>query len=201
VKKMPTAESNPPDTENAVWKAVGFHRPLAGILYNLIFIFIAAGFGVILTVWLIPNFILPFPEALGFTTITTQIFGFYFTLLDLGIGASIQRFVAAENVKNPRKAIQYIQFFCWYQMFSGLGQVTFIAWWVFTMVPKAELAYASWFFLIYSTIQYPGMLGIFRSTLESYQRYHKARSLRTSSGTFSSSSVGGSARKTRQLAR
>ncbi len=171
---MPLKVKDPPAEEDAAWKAVGFHRPLAGILYNLVFIIIAAGFGVVLTVWLIPNFILPFPEALGYTTVTTQIFGFYFTLLDLGIGSSIQRFVAEENVKNPRKAIQYIQFFVWYQMISGLGQVSFIAWWVLTMVPSGELAYAAWFFLIYSTIQYPGMLGIFRSTLEAYQRYHKA---------------------------
>jgi len=79
-----------------------------------------------------------------------------------------------ENVTSPRTAIRYIQFFVWYQMISGLAQVTFIAWWVFAMVPRTELAYAMWFFLIYSTVQYPGMLGIFRGTLEAYQRYHKA---------------------------
>ncbi len=171
---MTEKEPDAPKAENEAWKAVGFHRPLAGILYNLVFIIIAAGFGIVLTVWFIPNYVLPFPEALGYTTITTQLFGFYFTLLDLGIGSAIQRYVAEENVRNPRKAIQYIQFFVWYQMISGLGQVTFIAWWVLTMIPQAELAYAAWFFLVYSTIQYPGMLGIFRSTLEAYQRYHKA---------------------------
>ena len=42
------------------------------------------------------------------------------------------------------------------------------------MVPASEIAYAAWFFLLYSTIQYPGMLGIFRGTLEAYQRYDKA---------------------------
>lgn len=156
------------------WSEIGFHRPLGGLLYNLLIIFIAAGFGIVLSVYVIPNFIIPFPEALGMVTITTSIFGFYFTLLDLGIGNAIQRFVAEENVKSPKTAIQYIQFFIWYQMFSGLCQVTVIALWVFFVVPRSELVYASWFFLLYSTVQYPGMLGIFRGTLEAYQQYHKA---------------------------
>lgn len=164
---------NPPDVD-ALWQEIGFHRPLSGVLYNLVIIFAAAGLGILLTVWLIPNYILPFPEALGFTNITMQVFAVYFTLLDLGIGASIQRFVAEENVRDPLKSIQYIQFFIWYQLFSGLGQVTFIAVWVLYLIPASELAYAMWFFLLYSTIQYPGMLGIFRGTLEAFQRYDKA---------------------------
>ncbi len=42
---MPLKVKDPPAEEDAAWKAVGFHRPLAGILYNLVFIIIAAGFG------------------------------------------------------------------------------------------------------------------------------------------------------------
>jgi O-antigen/teichoic acid export membrane protein len=175
------SEIKPPINEDAsvkqvdqAWKEIGFHRPLGGLLYNIIIIFIAAGFGIFLTVYLIPNIILPFPESLGYTTLATNLFAVYFTLLDLGIGASIQRFVAEENIHNPRRALGYIQFFIWYQLFSGLMQVSVIALWVFFVVPRGEMIYAAWFFLIYSMIQYPGMLGIFRGTLEAYQRYDKA---------------------------
>ncbi len=44
-RSMPLKLKDPPAEEDAAWKAVGFHRPLAGILYNLVFIIIAAGFG------------------------------------------------------------------------------------------------------------------------------------------------------------
>jgi O-antigen/teichoic acid export membrane protein len=156
------------------WLRPGFHRPLAGMLYNLIYVITAAGFGIILTIWLMPNVVYPFPEAMGFEDLVVQMFSVYFTLLDLGIGAAIQRFVAEENIKSPRKAIQYIQFFIWYQMFSGLLQVSFIAYWVLNFIPATNIAYVSWLLLVYSCVQYPGMLGIFRGILEAYQRYDRS---------------------------
>ncbi|MFX0098635.1 MAG: hypothetical protein ACFFCS_03570 [Candidatus Hodarchaeota archaeon] len=159
------------------WKEIGFHRPLGGILYNLIFVFIAAIFGILLSVWLMPNVIFPFPSAMGFQDMTFSMFGLYFTLLDIGVGNSLQRFVADENIKNPFKAIRYLQFFIWFQMISGLGQTTFISVWVITSVRNSTLSYASWFFLIYSTIQFPGMLGVFAGALEAYQQYHKFKLL------------------------
>lgn len=157
-----------------LWKQAGFHRPLGGLLYNLIIIFIAAGLGIVISVWLFPNFILPYPEALGFINITTSFFAVYFVLLDFGIGSSIERFVAAETVTHPYRALKYIQFFIWYQMFSGLCQISVIAMWVLMGMVESELAYACWFFLIYSTVQYPGMLSVFHGMLKAYQRFDKA---------------------------
>jgi O-antigen/teichoic acid export membrane protein len=161
-------------TVDALWKEPGFHRPLAGVLYNIIYIFLAAGFGILFAVWLIPNIIYPFPEAMGMENVVNSLFVLYFTILDLGIGASITRFVAEENIKHPYNAIKYIQFFIWYQMFSGLLQVSAITLWVLFIVPGTDLTYASWLLLVYCTVQYPGMLGIFRGTLEAYQRFDKS---------------------------
>jgi O-antigen/teichoic acid export membrane protein len=166
-----------PITEEA-WKRPGFHRPLAGLLHNLVYIFIASGFAIIITIWLMPNLIYPFPEAIGFENLTTDFFAIYFTILDLGIGSSVQKFVSEENVRNPRKSIQYFQFFIWYQMFSGLLQVTAITVWILFIKPGTNLLYTSWFFLFYSTIQYPGMLSIFRGGLEAFQRFDRAMLLR-----------------------
>jgi O-antigen/teichoic acid export membrane protein len=163
--------SNDPNSE---WQRIGFHRPLSGLLFNLIIIFIAAGFGIVLTVWVIPNLILPFPDALGYTTVTTNFFSVYFTLMDLGIGNSIQRFVAEENVKNPKKSIQYVQFFIWYEFIGGGTEVTILTLWILLEVPRSQLGYASWFFLIYSLMRYPGMNSIFQGVLNAYQRFDKA---------------------------
>ncbi|MBD3187818.1 hypothetical protein GF325_13365 [Candidatus Bathyarchaeota archaeon] len=159
------------------WKEIGFHRPLAGILYNLVFVFIAAGFGIMLSVWLMPNVIFPFPSAMGYQDMTFNLFGIYFTLLDVGVGNALQRFVAQENIKHPKDAIKYLQFFIWFQMLSGLIQISVIAMWVLLSVRFTNLAYAAWFFLIYSTIQFPGMLGVFAGALEAYQQYHKFKLL------------------------
>jgi O-antigen/teichoic acid export membrane protein len=173
--EQPISENSEADfSVDESWREPGFHRPLAGIMYNIIYILLAAALGVLLAIWLIPNVIYPFPEAMGFENITTQIFVVYFVILDAGIGASIQRFVAADNIKDPKKAIQYIQFFIWYQMFSGVAQMTVIAIYVIYFLPASELAYASWLFLIYSCVQYPGMLGVFRGTLEAFQRFDRA---------------------------
>ena len=159
------------------WKEIGFHRPLGGILYNLVFVFVAAGFGILLTVWLMPNIIFPFPSGLGLQDMTFSMFGLYFVLLDAGVGSALQRFVADENIKDPFSAIKYLQFFIWFQMISGLGQTTFISFWVLTSVRTSTLSYASWLFLIYSTIQFPGMLSVFAGSLEAYQQYHKYKLL------------------------
>ncbi|NMC03995.1 MAG: hypothetical protein GYA24_02225 [Candidatus Lokiarchaeota archaeon] len=159
------------------WQNVGFHRPLAGLLYNILFVIIAAGFGIIFAVWFIPNVVFPFPQAMGYQDTVTNLFGLVFTLLDLGVGASLSRYVAAESLKNPRHALQYIQFFIWYQMFTGLGQTTAISVWAIylNMTGAEHLVYLTWFVTIYSTVQYPGMLWVFNGSLEAFQQYHKAK--------------------------
>lgn len=167
-------EASPPPGDD--WREIGFHRPLGGIFYNLVFVFIAAGFGILFAVWFIPNIVFPFPTAMGYQDMVFNMFGILFTILDVGIGASISRFVAAENVKDPVKGIQYIQFFIWFQLISGLLQTTGISLWVLSpAVRDSNIAYASWFMLVYSTVQYPGCLWVFNGALEAYQRFDKAR--------------------------
>ena len=146
-------------------------------MYNILFVIIAAGFGVMFAVWFIPNIIFPFPSAMGYQDTVSNLFGLVFTLLDLGIGASLSRYVAEESIKSPREALKYIQFFIWYQMISGLGQTTAISIWAtFLHMNGADhLIYLAWFITIYSTVQYPGCLWVFNGALEAFQRYHKAR--------------------------
>lgn len=162
------------ESDGSEWEEIGFHRPLGGFWFNYILILGSALFAVVFMLWILPNYVLPFPEAIGFQTLMSNLFSVYFTLADVGVGRAITRFVAEDNVKDPRKSLQYLQFFIWYQMISGLGQVTVIALWALYFVPATELAYAVWFILIYSTIQFPGMLGVFTGALEGYQRFDKA---------------------------
>jgi O-antigen/teichoic acid export membrane protein len=113
-----------------------------------------------------------------------------FVVADLGIGAALQRFIGEIAVREPRKSLHYIRFFIWFQMFTGLLQITGIAVWVlYGGVNTGNLAYASWFFLLHSTIQYPGFLGVFRATLESYQQFHKSSMVRFFQGVVLESST------------
>jgi len=173
---------NKPDgceTKDSLWDEIGFHRPLGGLLYNLTLIVLTILFGVVINLYILPKFVYPFPETLGWQDMTNQLFYLTFVIADLGIGAALQRFIGEISVREPRKSLHYIRFFIWFQMFTGLIQITGIAFWVlYGGVTDGDLAYASWFLLLHSTIQYPGFLGVFRATLESYQQFHKSSMIR-----------------------
>jgi len=93
--------------------------------------------------------------------------------MDVGTAYGIERFVAEYRIKDPKKMIKYLQFFIWYQMITGLFQVTFVALWSLYYIPKTTLAYAIWIFLILSTTQYPGCLHFFKAVLRGLQQFHK----------------------------
>jgi len=176
--------------QECLWEEIGFHRPLGGLLYNLTLIVLSILFGVVINLYILPKFVYPFPETLGWQEMTNQLFYLTFILADLGIGTALQRFIGEVAIKEPRKSLQYIRFFIWFQMFSGLLQITGIAVWVlYGGVNESNLAYASYFLLLHSTIQYPGFLGVFRATLESYQQFHRSSMVRFFQGVILESST------------
>ncbi|MBD3353560.1 MAG: hypothetical protein GF364_18900, partial [Candidatus Lokiarchaeota archaeon] len=157
-----------------LWEEIGFHRPLGGLLYNLLLAMIAGIFGVAFNLWLIPNYIFPFPQALGWQKMIQNLFLLYFTIADMGVVTALQRFIGEYNVKQPKKTIHYLQFFIWFQMITGLIQITIIAVWVLSQGVVSNIAYASYLLLIYSCVQYPGMFSVFHNALNAYQRFDKA---------------------------
>ncbi|MHA1791077.1 MAG: hypothetical protein ACTSVI_00445 [Promethearchaeota archaeon] len=156
------------------WKVIGIHRPITSFWFNYIFMLIAAIPALIIYSWLLPSVILPFPSAMGYQSLVVNFFGLFFSIMDLATGPACERYIAQHAEINPRLALKYLQFFIWFQSFTGLIQVTGIALFCFFFVVKTNLGYAMWFFLTYSLTQYPGMLGSFNSTLRGYQRFDKA---------------------------
>jgi O-antigen/teichoic acid export membrane protein len=161
------------DSES-LWKTIGFHRPMASFWYNYILVFVVALPMVFLNTWLLPNFILPYPSAMGFHSLTVTYFALFFSLMDMGTGPACERFVGQYSEVNPRKALKYIQFFVWFQMFTGTLQITIVAFFCFKFLIYTDLNYAMWFFLMYSTTQFPGMLGSYKFGLRGFQRFDKA---------------------------
>nr|MDO8113688.1 hypothetical protein [Candidatus Sigynarchaeota archaeon] len=156
-----------------LWKKVGYHRALASFWWNYSLILVLALPALLVVGYVIPQLILPFPAALGFSSLTTQFFGLFFTIMDVCTYPAVERYVAQYSVTNPKKAISYISFFVWFQSFTGLIQITGVAIYCFYFMPR-NLEYALWFFLIYSTTQFPGWLGSFNGALIGFQHFDKA---------------------------
>nr|MDO8114538.1 hypothetical protein [Candidatus Sigynarchaeota archaeon] len=159
-----------------IWQNIGFHRPLGGFFYNLFFWFFGIFFGAFIGGWLY-NLMYPFPESLGYKGAATAIWGLFFQIWDLGTANVVNRYLGENSVKNPKKMILYVQYFIWYQSFTGLFQVTFISIYALFFVPSSQLAYAVWIMVLFSTVQYPGYLWIFKDILGSLQQFHRTNIL------------------------
>ena len=152
-KKATKKEVKDARKEEAVglWNQTGFHRPLGGFFYNYVLLLLVAVPGVLIVGIVLP-IILPFPEALGYNAIVTALLSIFFILADLGMVEAITRYVGQHSTDNPKKALQYVSFFLWFQMISGLIQVTVVSLYVLTWLPLTSMNYASWFFLTYIMI-------------------------------------------------
>jgi hypothetical protein len=115
----------------------------------------------------------PFPEIDGDYQTGTGLFTALYVAFDLGTNALMNRFIGETGIKDPKRMVQYLQYFIWYQMFSGLIQLTIIAIWAF-FYPPQDLLYLTWIFLLYSTTQYPAMQSTFRNALGALQQFDKS---------------------------
>ncbi len=160
-----------------LWDQIGFHKPMAGFWFNIVYTLIAILTSAILMGYLI-SFFYPFPESMGYKDVTNNIFGFLFMLFDIATGAVMARFLPEANIKDPRRMLHQIQYFIWYQMISGLIQTTLVSIYGIVFAPYSNIAYITWIILIVSTTQYPGFLGVFANVLDALQHYHKAQTSR-----------------------
>jgi O-antigen/teichoic acid export membrane protein len=154
------------------WDEIGFHRSLAGFWYKLVL-----ELGIILIPAIIMPVLIrilyPFPETIGYRDAMTGLFVLVFQVFDLGTTNTISRFIADENLKNPKKMIQYVQYFIWYQAFTGILQITVISIWALYFAPNTKLAYGIWIILITVTKQWPGFPNIFKGVLGALQQFNK----------------------------
>jgi hypothetical protein len=155
-----------------LWEAVGFHRMLGGFFYKIVFTIFHIVMGIVTALLLFP-IMFPFPETKGYYDTATSIFGALFIAFDLGTANMMNRYIGEHGTKDPAKMLQYIQYFIWYQAFSGLVQVTIIALWAIYM-PIESFLHFTWIFLLYSTVQYPACQSVFKHSLEALQQFNKS---------------------------
>lgn len=158
------------------WDEVGFHKTMAGYWYNVILTILEMLLGLIMSgVFL--SYLFPFPESQGYSGVVGSLFGLVFLVFDLGTSSTVERFIAESRIKDIRKMVNYIQWFIWYQSMTGLIQVTGLSIYVLYFATKTDLAYLTIIMLVVVIQQYPGYLGIFKSTLDSLQLYNKSNML------------------------
>ncbi|MHA1820640.1 MAG: hypothetical protein ACTSU2_01640 [Promethearchaeota archaeon] len=159
--------------EEELWDEVGLHKTLGGNFFrNFVFMALSTIISIV-TFTFVLQYLIPYPTSKGYYDVSQGLFAFIFSLFDVGTAYGIERFIAEYYVKDKIRMMQYIQFYIWYQAFTGLIQVTFISWWILYELPKGNLAYLAWVLLFINVKQYPGMLGTFRSVLRGFQRYDK----------------------------
>ncbi|MFX0101074.1 MAG: lipopolysaccharide biosynthesis protein [Candidatus Hodarchaeota archaeon] len=155
-----------------LWEEPGFHRTLGSILFQYVPYVAISAFSIIYFVIVLPSFIPA--ESVGQDQVFKYLLGFFFVLAELGIGDAIQRFLSEKRINQPKNTIQYLQFFIWFRMLTGLLVVTGISIWVFLFLPNFELlTYSMWFFLSYSLLQYPGFWDVYIHALRGYQQFNK----------------------------
>lgn len=176
IQKVRAKRKEQKEIEDELWQETGFQRILGGFWHNYIFMLFIMIFGMVMMGLIFPNYILPYPEAMGFKSVVSSLFSLLFTIFDVGIGSAVTRFVAEYVGRGEmKKGMEYLRFFIWFQMITGLLQVTIVAFWALRFATETTtFAPLVWFFIINSLVQYPGMLGIYRSALQAFQRYDKA---------------------------
>ncbi|MHA1791762.1 MAG: hypothetical protein ACTSVI_03895 [Promethearchaeota archaeon] len=149
---------------------VGYARPLGGWFYQ----FFYALLGMVPTVILYP-FILgvlyPQPEIKAYNDVAGVLFSILFFAFNVPTNFAIERWVADYRIKNPEKMLQFMSFYIWYQMMSGLILVTSTSLYIFWIVVNGRLAYVSWLMLVLITREYPAMLNIFLQSIKGLQKF------------------------------
>ncbi len=160
------------------WEIAGFHRPLSGFLYNcLLALFVMIPFSFILSFYFERNFVNPFLEARGAWAAVTQFMGFFFALLDLGTGQAMVKYFAEFRVKEPARAITYVQFFLWFQTIAGIFEITLLGLGAAVWMPRSSLAFLTWFVILHTLIQFPGFAAMFSNLFRALQRFDYAQML------------------------
>jgi hypothetical protein len=158
------------------WQTIGFHRSIGKELWEFFFEIIYTGLWIFVIGYLVP-LLQPFPEIQGYQSVGMALFATVFFGFDLGTNFPFSRYIAENRIKDPLKMLEYIRFFVWYQMITGLIQVTILVSIVLYSLINSQYAYLSWIILIVVAKQWPGMIGVFRMALEGNQEFGKATAL------------------------
>ena len=154
----------------AGYDKVGFSRPLGGFFMEFGYAIIGAVFVLIMFTQLL-RILYPYPDSKAYSSVGNILFGFIFFILNIPTAFSLERFIAEWRIKNPNKMIQYIRFYAWYQMITGIILVTITSLYVLYILETGSLLYTKFMLLVFISREYPAMSGVFQATIKGLQRF------------------------------
>ncbi|MEX2683490.1 MAG: lipopolysaccharide biosynthesis protein [Candidatus Sigynarchaeota archaeon] len=152
------------------WEQVGSHRQIGGFLFGLFTGILVIVPQLVIFGYLFPQIILPFPQVNGWMDMTKNFFGAVWVAFDVGTSVALAKYFAQYRVKQPQKAVHYVQIFVWWQMLSGVVQIFIVALIGSIIFPQTYLAHMSWMFITHSLIQYPGFFLVLQFVFQGMQR-------------------------------
>jgi len=152
------------------WEFIGIHRQLGGFLFTFFIGLILVIPQLLISSFIMPQILQPYPQAAGWYYYAYNIFQVAWLLFDLGTSYALAKYFAQYRVDNPEKAVHYIQIFVWWQLFTGLAQVSIFAFIGSIIFPMTNIAHMSWIFVTFSLVQYPGFFLVFMYTFQGLQR-------------------------------
>ncbi len=153
------------------WEKVGFHRPIGGFMFALmsgLILFIP------LTIYqdmILPAYILPSAQAFGIWGRVTAFFSIIWNVFDMGTSVAHIKFFSQHRVHNPQRAVQYAQFYVWWQALSGTVQVVLVTIVASTVLPNTVYAIYIWSIVVHTLIQIPGFYMIISDNMTALQRF------------------------------
>jgi O-antigen/teichoic acid export membrane protein len=153
------------------WEIIGIHRQLGGFLFTFFI-----GLLLVVPQLLLTSYILPllldytYAQASGWYNYAYNLFQIAWLLFDLGTSFALAKYFSEYRVHSPEKAIHYIQIFVWWQLFTGLAQISIFAFLGSIVFPLTDLAHMTWIFVMFSLVQYPGFFLVFMYTFQGLQR-------------------------------
>ncbi len=161
-------------SKDELWQKIGFHKALGGWWYGLVFLMVNMFTGIFITASMIGYFY-PFPESGAYVASVNTLFALLFFSFNIGTAGVMGRFIPEARINDPLRMLYYIRYFIWYQMITGLVQMTAIAIYCIHFATTTDLAFLIWIMLYISTREYPGMLGVFNGLLSTFQYFGRSK--------------------------
>ncbi len=150
---------------------VGYARPLGGWFYQVMFALLASGLVLVLYSFFL-GVLYPEPETKAYNDVAGVLYSILFFAFNVPTNFAIERWVGDYRIKNPRKMVQFISFYIWYQMTTGLILITSTSLYTFWIVTEGRLAYTAWLMLVLITREYPACLNVFMQSIKGLQAFH-----------------------------
>jgi hypothetical protein len=157
-------------TSPQAFDKIGYARSLGGFFYEFFYAILSTAL-VALTFSQILGFLFPWPESRSMVDIAGILFVLLQTIFNVPTNYALDMFIGDYRIKDPPKMVQYIRFYIWYQMMSGVFLVTGLSYFVLNMLQTGDLVWAKWLMLILISREYPAFTGMFITIIRALQKF------------------------------